>query len=114
MLKSCNMFFKSSLSNFKTLGLSCLIVKSQIIKFLSLSGLFFIIPLLNSQNTNTCGRILRLFYRFFTSCDDVESVEQMKNTFAESEGLDLVEELLDDEEIGETAQNVLDLFKEEE
>ena len=69
-----------------------------------------LVPLLNLQNDKVTERILRLFYRFFTSCDDEASVDQMKQVFADLGGLDLVADFLYEEDLEETAQSILDLF----
>ena len=74
----------------------------------------YTIDMLHSGNDDICGSVMRLFYRFFTACDDDEAVDAMKHEFADNDGLDTLNDFLDNEELSETAQQLLDLFQDDE
>ena len=73
------------------------------------------IPLLETGNMQICGTVVRLFYRFFTSCEDPEKMNEIKSAFYEENGISLVLDLQNEEEdLCEPIQNLLDILNSEE
>ncbi|EAY20747.1 hypothetical protein TVAG_391310 [Trichomonas vaginalis G3] len=68
---------------------------------------------LDTDDEEHCSIALRLFYRFFNACDDDEILKDSKQHFQEEGGMDLLNELLENDNLYDLVDSIIDLFNDE-